>query len=208
MYGRISVNAFDGRHLPYRSNLVNLLVVQEQYEVPLEEITRVLVPGGVAYLQTEGGWQKTVKPWPADIDAWTHWMHDAGGSGVSGDRRVGPPRHLQWVSEPVWDRGHEVVSSVGAAVTAAGRLYSVIDEGQTAIYSMPSRWNLVARDAFNGILLWKRPLPHWSPPVTRGGFGSGFRPERLSTDRRAGLHRDGRAGSADFAGCRERAVAA
>jgi len=89
---------------------------------------------------------------------------------------------MQWVAGPLWGRGHEVVTTVGALVTAGGRIFYALDEGQTGIYTLPSKWNLVACDAFNGVSLWKRPIPGWGPPNGLGGFTSGFRPRRLVTD--------------------------
>ena len=37
----------------------------------------------------------------------------------------------------------------------------MVDEGMIGIDNMPHRWFLTARDAFNGVLLWKRPIAHW-----------------------------------------------
>ena len=89
---------------------------------------------------------------------------------------------MQWVAEPLWSRGHELTSSVGAVVTAAGRIFYALDEGQPGIYALPSKWSLVARGTFNGVPLWKRPIPGWGPPLSSGGFTQGFRPRRLVTD--------------------------
>ena len=48
-------------------------------------------------------------------------------------------------------------------VSAKGRLFYVFDEGLTGVTprSLPQRWTLIARDAFNGVLLWKRPMAKW-----------------------------------------------
>lgn len=178
LYGNVTAEAWTGERLPYVDGLVNLVVADRLGEVPMSEVIRVLAPLGVALIDGK----KTVKPWPKDIDEWTHWQHDAGKNAVAHDTHVGPPRHVQWVAEPLWDRGHEVISSVGATVTARGRIFSVVDEGQTSIYSLPSKWMLIARDAFNGVTLWKQPLPHWSGPVVLGGFTKGFAPQRLVAD--------------------------
>ena len=48
VYGPVSVHLFDGVHLPYSENLVNLLVASGECQVEREEIARVLAPGGVA----------------------------------------------------------------------------------------------------------------------------------------------------------------
>jgi len=185
LYGPVSVEqGTDPARLPYADNLVNLLVISDaRFEIAEKEMQRVLAPLGAAYIRgKDGQWAKTVKPWPKDIDEWTHWLHDAGGNAVARDTRVGPPRCMQWVAEPLWSRGHEVVSSVGSVVTARGRLVYALDEGQPGIYALPSKWVLVARDAFNGVLLWKRPIPNWNPPLGLAGFSSGFRPRRLVAD--------------------------
>ncbi len=48
-----------------------------------------------------------------------------------------------------------------AMVTARGRLYYIADESLPGIADMPDRWKLIARDAFNGTLLWKKPIKEW-----------------------------------------------
>jgi len=164
LYGRASIDAFDGRRLPYVDNLVNLLVAEDLGEVPMAEVMRVLCPGGVACVGEEGKPGKTIcitKPWPHQIDEWTHWLHGADGNAVADDTRVGPPRHAQWVAPPRWQRHHNTVPSVNAMVSAGGRLFAFVDEAPAGIDGMPDRWFLLARDAFNGTLLWKRPIEDW-----------------------------------------------
>ena len=108
-----------------------------------------------------GTWVKIVKPRPKEIDDWTHWLHGADCNAVAEDTVVGPPRHVQWVEKPVWQRHHDTVPNVTAVVSADGRLFSMVDEALIGIDNMPDRWFLTARDAFNGALLWKRPIAHW-----------------------------------------------
>ncbi|MHC4406463.1 MAG: class I SAM-dependent methyltransferase [Planctomycetota bacterium] len=74
---RVWVNRFSGERLPYAENMVNLLVAEHLGNVALDEVMRVLVPLGVAYVRTDSGWEKTVKPWPEETDQWTHWLHAA-----------------------------------------------------------------------------------------------------------------------------------
>jgi len=40
-------------------------------------------------------------------------------------------------------------------------VFSIVDEGPTSSVAAPPVWRLVARDAFNGVLLWKRDLGPW-----------------------------------------------
>ncbi len=169
LYGPVSADGFDGRHLPYVRDLVNLLVASELGQVTMDEVRRVLAPGGVAYVQHGDGWQKTVKPRPAEIDEWSHFLHDAGGNAVANDTQVGPPKRLRWVAGPRWCRSHEIPSSVGTVVSAGGRVFTIFDEGPTGVYKkLPQRCKVVARDAASGVLLWKVPLRQWQPE-----FGTG-----------------------------------
>ncbi len=185
--GPVSVRLFDGQHLPYVDSLVNLLVVSERFRVTQDELLRVLAPGGVAYVRQADGWKKWVKPWPEDMDQWTHFLHDAGGNEVSEDRQVGPPKGLRWTAGPRHCRSHEWPTSVQAVVTAGGRLFSILDEAPAGVYRhLPQKCRLVARDAFSGVLLWKVPLRNWQPDF---GTGTGGRwqmhhtiPRRLVAD--------------------------
>ena len=160
LYGPVSVDRFGAGRLPYTDNLVNLVVCGNPDDVPMAEVLRVLAPRGVACIRRNGEWTRTVKPWPGDIDEWTHFFHGSDNNAVARDTRVGPPRHLQWKAAPMWCRSHEFTSSIASMVTAKGRMCYVVDEGIVGQpRGVPALWRLVARDAFSGVLLWKRPLP-------------------------------------------------
>ena len=92
LYGGVSVTQLTGDRLPYADNLVNLIVIDQAAKISDKEIMRVLCPLGVAQIKTGGKWSKTIKPWPEDIDEWTHWMHGADGNPVAQDTVAGPPR--------------------------------------------------------------------------------------------------------------------
>jgi len=164
-YGKVSVDGWDGRRLPYADNLVNLLVVRAGTRVSQTEVERVLAPGGVALVggagASGGDWTKIVKPWPPDIDEWTHWLHGADGNAVADDRVVGPPRHFQWIEEPLTLKHHDATISFNAMVSAKGRVFYFMEETPPGVFSLPDKWALLARDAFNGTLLWRRELSEW-----------------------------------------------
>jgi len=172
LYGPVSADCFDGQHLPYVQDMVNLIVASGECRVTSEEIDRVLAPSGVAlFLNRQSAIEdrKYVKPRPTGIDEWTHFLHDAGGNAVAKDREVGPPKRLRWVAEPRWCRSHEIPSSVNAIVAASGRIFTIFDEGVTGTYQkLPQDCKLIARDAANGVLLWKVPMHGWQPE-----FGTG-----------------------------------
>jgi len=156
--GKISVRQWNGRRLPYADGIVKLLIVSEGEDPPDEEVSRVLAPGGAAWRDGK----KTVKPWPDDIDEWTHWLHGPGGNPVADDTRVGIPRRMRWTASPRRARSHEKSPSLTGMVSAAGRLFYITDEAPPSVGGMvPDRWRLVARDAFSGVLLWKKPMPDW-----------------------------------------------
>ena len=166
------------------------LAARQRHGLSLREVARVLAPLGTVYLGVGPGgeppaagadeaarlgleriapapaadWVQFRKSWPADIDQWTHYLHGADGNPVARDRVVGPPKHYQWISGPMWQRSHETDSSLSSLVTAAGRLFYIEDQAPISLvgqHSLPDKWFLVARDAFNGIELWKVPIRRW-----------------------------------------------
>jgi len=143
----------DSTRLPYAENIVNLIVVQD-YTVPVRELQRVLVPGGsIVVLNTKllskqtlqaGGFTgfstagsalSADKPWPKEMDGWSHPRHAADGNAVSKDTLVGPPQRVRWIAA--------ATSEVEGMVTAGGRNF----------YG-----GILARDSFNGLRLWDRNL--------------------------------------------------
>ncbi len=179
VYGTVSIDRLTGSRLPYIDGVVNLVVVENLGAVSMAEVRRVLCPGGVAYVRQGKGWAKTVKPRPGNIDEWTHYMHDATGNAVSNDTVIGPPRRLQWVGGPAWSRHHEHMSSLSALVSSGGRIFYIFDEGSRASIQMPPKWKLIARDAFNGCILWKRDIPLWYTHLYPLKSGPAQLPRRL-----------------------------
>ena len=180
--GEVSVVQWSGDRLPYIDNAVNLVVAEDLGEVAMDEVFRVLAPGGVAYVKEDGRWNRTVKPRPEEIDQWTHHLYDSTGINSGNDRGIGPPRHLQWEAGPTFCRSHENMSSVSAVVSAGGRVFSIMDEGPLTSIYLPSQWYLTARDAFSGVLLWKKPIASWHARLFPLKSGPMQLPRRLVTD--------------------------
>ena len=154
-YGPVAADLLTTPHLPFIENLVNLLVVEDP-QISRHEIDRVLVPNGVALIKAGNSWEKFVKPRPSEMDEWTHYAYDSKGNLTSKDTLVGPPKRMQWVGNPRWSRHHDRMSSVSAKVSSGGRLFYIMDEGSRISILMPAKFMLIARDAFNGTILWKR----------------------------------------------------
>ena len=179
LYGKVSVDKLIGSRLPYIDNIANLVVSEKIGSVPFSEVMRVLCPGGTAYINTNGQWNKTIKKRPAEIDEWTHYLHDATGNAVAHDTVVGPPRRMQWMGSPRYARHHDRMSSVSAVVTTGNRLFYIFDEAPQASILVPPQWTLIARDAFNGTILWKRPLINWHTHLWPLKSGPAQLPRRL-----------------------------
>lgn len=175
LYGQVSASHFSGERLPYAEDTVNVLFISNDLMASVAdgEIHRVLSPGGVAYRFNEDGAVSAIKKdWPEDMDRWTHARYNATANAVSQDGQVGPPRYLQWQAGPRWNRS--VKTSV--MISDAGRIYYMLDDAHFA--SDRTRWSLIARDAFNGIYLWRRELERWP------GAGGGKKAGPMQTDRK------------------------
>ncbi|MHC4917104.1 MAG: outer membrane protein assembly factor BamB family protein, partial [Planctomycetota bacterium] len=186
--GRVSVELAPPKGLPYAGNLVNLLVIEDLAGVSLEEALRVLTPkgalcvkgttkeklaaAGFANVKTSGDWLAGFKPRPAEMDDWTHPWHGPDGNVVSRDTLVRPSSQLQWVARPFF--GHHR-GPIGA-VTAGGRLFYVLYDNPLGVI-LPAKVFLAARDAYNGKLLWKRPLPNTT--LLKWGKAPYFKPGML-----------------------------
>ena len=194
LYGEVSVERYDGKNLPHGDNIVNLILIESPANLTGKEIERVLTPRGVALVKSDsallkksglkktaqtGQWTRYVKPWPKDIDQWTHFLYDASGNAVSKDRKVGHPRRLQWWAGPKHSRHHDALASLSAMTSSSGRLFYIYDEGSISVVHRPPHWKLIARDAFNGKLLWKRSIGTWMTHLYNFRAGPKQLPRRL-----------------------------
>ena len=139
--------------LPYAENMVNLIVVAD-FAVPVDEMHRVLTPGGSIVIndlglqnesafderrfecqKSDAGQLVVRKRWPDEMDTWSHARHASNGNAVSSDSLVGPPERVRWIAA--------ATSEVEGMVSAGGRNF----------YG-----GILARDSFNGLRLWHRTL--------------------------------------------------
>ena len=155
--GRVTVSVWEGRRIPFVDNTVNGIVCKQT----TDDIRRALAPYGSAV--DVGGKVLWTKPYPEQMDEWTHYLYQPNGNSVSKDMLVGPPRRIRWVGAPRMLRHHDHLPSLSAMVTAGGRVYYIFDEQSSASILFPPKWSLIARDAFNGVVLWKKSIPEWHP---------------------------------------------
>ncbi|MDY0168923.1 MAG: PQQ-binding-like beta-propeller repeat protein [Thermoguttaceae bacterium] len=57
--------------------------------------------------------------------------------------------------------------------------FFILDEGTPASILAPPDWKLIARDAFNGVVLWKREITRWHPHLWPHKSGPAQLPRRL-----------------------------
>ena len=176
LYGPVSVATCDWRRLPYSPNIVNLLVVEDYPPLAnagLEpaEVMRVLCPQGVALLGgadagamrvaagpdnvieckavTIGGrhWVKLVKATDPRTGEWEQYLCDAQRSGAARDAVAGPARGLRWLSGEPWLNYRDGCTMIAAN----GRCFYRLLSGERG-----TGGRIVARDAYNGSLLWEK----------------------------------------------------
>ena len=161
LYGKVSCDRYNGSDLPYVGNLINMLLCKSTSKVPRSELMRVIVPGGLLVVEDAGRWKKMVKPYPTGMDEWNQFLHGANNNGVSLDD-VGPPQRLRWRDAPEYGRSKALSPSFTSMVSANGVVLTIEDRATTEDVNAEVEYCLVARDAFNGIELWKRPMKQWS----------------------------------------------
>jgi len=165
LLGPVSAAQWSAGSLPFVESSVNVIIVDREAPVDVAQCKRALRPGGKVYFKADGAWQQVEKERPEATGEWTHALYDASGGSVSRDRVAGPPRRLQWTVGPKWTRHHEAVTSFQTMVSAAGRVFYLLDEGPMVSLLLPADWQLIARDAYNGKVLWKRPFKRWVSPL-------------------------------------------
>jgi outer membrane protein assembly factor BamB len=192
--GAVSVEHHRLDRLPYANNLVNLIVVEQLSDTLnrgeiLDELLRILRPGGAAFVREsalDGGdlkqqlakvgvtqvdrhklgssvWFQFHKPRPAAMDEWTHRRYDPTRNAVSRDK-VPVPSGVRWIAGPNWPTGNRK-ASVPGVVASKDRLVYVFDDLVKVGSAEERRKTLVARDAYNGMLLWKRTTSKEESPV-------------------------------------------
>ncbi len=173
--GFASVECLPLDPLPYADNLANLLIAEDLPALlkkghTFAEILRVLAPEcdavlgivpeakptieaqleqagirGSRFEQKSRTWLVIRKPRPAGMDDWTHWNHAPDGNLVSQDRLIDRPNQIQWITG-------QHFGAPRSGVPGAGSPSGVRLAAGTALYVMGRQ--LVARDAFNGVMLW------------------------------------------------------
>jgi len=154
--GRATIHdVIDTSRLPMPDRTVALLVVNAAelgQRTPTDaEARRVLRPGGAAVFLGGGGDRTLRAGRPQQVDDWTHFNYDATASDASRDQWAGPIKSLRWMGgDPFHDDIIGMRSAAGVYVSIEAN-----DPGRHS--TSPPSGTLVARDAYCGVVLWRRP---------------------------------------------------
>jgi outer membrane protein assembly factor BamB len=114
-----------------------------------EEVLRVLRPGGKALL----GGETLAKPFPEGADEWTHPYHGPDNNTQSRDTLARGPYLTQFMAEPWYSAMPQF------SVFSGGRVFKIFGERTSTQAHWESLSSVVALNAWNGTLLWRRKLP-------------------------------------------------
>lgn len=159
--GRAMAERWTEKTLPYLSELAKIIVIEDMGAIKTqgitpEEILRVLAPNGKLCVKEGGKWVVTIKPRPKELDEWTHNHHGADGNLVSNDKAITFPLNLRWLDGlPNHRGGFGDCAGCRAMIIAGGRCYTVSVDDIGNLMSNKNDAYLMARDAFNGLPLWK-----------------------------------------------------
>ena len=175
--------------LPYVDNTIDALFLTHLKKADLSgvsvpEVLRVLRPNGLAFLGSRnesgddltvvdlqdwleetgaedfsvykdefGVWAAITKPPIEGVDDWTHWEHTPDNNPVSTDEVIKAPYMTQFLAEPYY------IAMPAITTAAGGRTF--IAMGHIAHHKREEPWlnTLLARNGYNGTVLWTRKLP-------------------------------------------------
>ena len=150
---RIFVDRGDWKSIHLADNLAGAVLVAPAADssIDREELLRVLHPEGKAVFASEKS-EEIVKPFPEGIDAWSYPYHGADNNPQSADSVARAPYLTQFIAEP------KFCPSPAVTVAAGGRIFRACGHLAHKTNQNAMLNTLLAANAYNGSILWKRPL--------------------------------------------------
>jgi hypothetical protein len=147
---RVFVERGDRRFIHLADNLADtaLIAPSAADSVTREELLRVLRPGAKAILGSE----EIVKPIPEGTDDWSYPYHGPDNNPQSADKGARAPYLTQFIAEP------KFAPSPAVTVAAGGRVFRACGHLAHKANQNDMLNTLLAVNAYNGTILWKRPL--------------------------------------------------
>ena len=147
---RIFADQGNGERVQLADNLADAVLVAPAAEgsVAKEELLRVLHPAGKAILTN----MEIVKPLLKGTDDWSYPYHGPDNNPQSADQIARAPYLTQFIAEP------KFCSSPAVTVAAGGRIFRACGHLAHQANQNAMLNTLLAVNAYNGTILWKRPL--------------------------------------------------
>jgi outer membrane protein assembly factor BamB len=130
-------------------NVADGVLVADGSKISEAEFLRVLRPRAAAFI----GNQTIVKPVPEGFDDWSHPFHRADNNPQSKDQFVRGRFRTQFIATPKFSPMPE------QTVIAGGRMYKAMGHISHKENQNMNLNTLLCINAYNGTILWKRPLP-------------------------------------------------
>lgn len=166
--GYVTAVSFKNSPLPYVKNIFDVAIIGDQavmtsLGVTKDEILRILTPEGVLLTGSSPTWIKEIKPASSGVSQTKHDVNIAAGRSFSDDSDLQLPFEMRWVNGPRW--AQTLTQGLIAQVSAGGVEYMVTRLAMSNEYvGTHTGWEtplapmkIVARNAFNGLILWEAP---------------------------------------------------
>ncbi|MDP6544920.1 MAG: PQQ-binding-like beta-propeller repeat protein [Phycisphaerae bacterium] len=169
--GYVSAEQLPLSKLPYRDYMVNVVVVMNQAKaesagLTTEEVRRCIAPFGRLVICSKGVVKKIEEiALPDEMDVWTHRYYSAAGIPASSDKVFNRPLGFKWNAGLPMNLNKRYAST-RALLVNDGCCFAL----STSVYeNLRGGWrqttgpvsyttHLTCRDAFNGRMLWRKPL--------------------------------------------------
>ncbi len=101
----------------------------------------------------QGSWTRFTKPPLPGADDWSHWEHSPDNNPVSSDSSIRAPYMTQFLAHPMY------IGMPSITTASAGRTFLAIGHISHHRREWDSLYRLIARNGYNGTVLWERKLP-------------------------------------------------
>ena len=181
---RLAVELGTISRLPHADNIVDAVIAPAMTPASLEklsagEVLRALRPHGTAIVGVAAGnattlqkwagnaggknvrswtgngmaWVQFSKPEPKGSGEWSHWEHGPDNNPVSEDTIIKAPYMTQFMAKPYY------IAMPSITTAAGGRTFLAIGHIAHHRREWGGMNKLIARNGYNGTLLWERKLP-------------------------------------------------